>query len=214
MVIGVLIALPIVGIDITVLSVFGGAFGVGLGLGMQKVASNYVSGFAILLDRSIRPGDVVTIADRHGIVTDIKTRYTVVKSLDGTEAIIPNDTVATTTVLNHSNSGRAVAVKLPFSLVHGTDIQKALGLATACAKRQARVLREPSPASLITRLTETAIEAELVIWIADADQGSGGLKSLIFEDILREFNENNVHLAVNVAMMPPNSRSNSAPAAS
>ena len=72
-VVGVLIALPIVGIDITVLSVFGGALGVGLGLGMQKIASNYVSGFAILLDRSIRPGDLVTIADRHGIVTDIKT---------------------------------------------------------------------------------------------------------------------------------------------
>lgn len=200
-VVGVLIALPIVGIDITVLSVFGGALGVGLGLGMQKIASNYVSGFAILLDRSIRPGDLVTIADRHGIVTDIKTRYTVVKSLDGTEAIIPNDTVATTTVLNHSNSGRAVSVKLPFSLAHGSNVAAALTLATGCGKRQTRVLVDPAPATIITKLTETAIEAELVVWIADADQGSGALKSAIFEELICVFDENKIQLARNSGAM-------------
>lgn len=200
-VIGVLIALPIVGIDVTVLSVFGGALGVGLGLGMQKIASNYVSGFAILLDRSIRPGDLVTIADRHGIVTDIKTRYTVVKSPDGTEAIIPNDTVATTTVLNHSNAGRAVLVKLPFALAHGTDVRKALALATGCGARQPRALKEPSPSSLITKLSETAIEAELGVWIADADQGSGGLKSAIYEDLLRVFDENKIQIARNMSTL-------------
>ena len=83
------------GIDITALSVFGGALGVGLGLGLQKIASNYVSGFIILLDRSIRIGDLVTVDNRHGVVKAIESRYTVIRSLDGTESIIPNDTLIT-----------------------------------------------------------------------------------------------------------------------
>ncbi|MBL8513756.1 MAG: mechanosensitive ion channel [Betaproteobacteria bacterium] len=194
-VVGVLIALPIVGIDITVLSVFGGALGVGLGLGMQKIASNYVSGFAILLDRSIRPGDLVTIADRHGIVTDIKTRYTVVKSLDGTEAIIPNDTVATTTVINHSNAGRAVAIKVPFCVPHSADLSRVMELGMQAAQRQKRVLADPKPAVNIVKLAETTVECELVVWIGDAELGFGALKSDIFSGFLQLLSENKLKLA-------------------
>ena len=107
-IIAILIALPAVGIDITVLSVFGGAVGVGLGLGLQKIAANYVSGFVILLDRSISPGALVTIDGRYGEVTKLTARYVVVKGVDGTEAIIPNETVITSVVVNHSYSDRSV----------------------------------------------------------------------------------------------------------
>ncbi|MBL8520376.1 MAG: mechanosensitive ion channel [Betaproteobacteria bacterium] len=193
-VVGILIALPIVGIDITVLSVFGGALGVGLGLGMQKIASNYVSGFAILLDRSIRPGDLVTIADRHGIVTDIKTRYTVVKSLDGTQAIIPNDTVATTTVLNHSNDTGAVAIKFPFTMRHGPSVDRALQLASQAAAKQKRVLTTPAPTAQIVKFTESTIECELLIWIGDPEIGYGRLRSDIFSDFLQLLSDNSVKL--------------------
>jgi small-conductance mechanosensitive channel len=97
-----LVVLPLIGVDLTVLSVFGGALGVGLGLGLQKIASNYLSGFIILLDRSIRLGDMITVDGHYGEVTRITTRYMVVRTLTGVEAIIPNDTLVTSTVLNHS----------------------------------------------------------------------------------------------------------------
>ncbi len=106
LVIGLLIALQAVGIDLTLLSVFGGALGVGIGLGLQKLASNYIAGFTILLDRSIRMGDMITVDGRHGIVTSVTSRYVVVRSLDGVEAIVPNETLVTTTVLNHSYTSK------------------------------------------------------------------------------------------------------------
>ena len=101
-VVGILIALPLAGIDITVLSVFGGALGVGIGFGLQKIASNYVSGFIILLDRSIHPGDILTVDGRFGKVSQLTTRYLVLQNNDGTEAIIPNEIFITSTVINHS----------------------------------------------------------------------------------------------------------------
>ena len=106
--VALLVVLPLVGIDLTVLSVFGGALGVGLGFGLQKIASNYVSGFIILLDRSIRIGDMITADNFYGRVRRITTRYVVVEALDGREAIIPNDTLITTTVLNHTHSYQKV----------------------------------------------------------------------------------------------------------
>ncbi len=111
--IGVLIALSVVGIDITVLSVFGGALGVGIGLGLQKLASNYIAGFTILLDRSVRIGDMITVDNRFGIVSKATARYVVVRSLDGIEAIVPNETMVTTTVLNHSYTSRDIKLGVP-----------------------------------------------------------------------------------------------------
>ena len=108
-----LIALQAVGIDLTLLSVFGGALGVGIGLGLQKLASNYIAGFTILIDRSIRLGDMITVDARHGVVTRVTSRYVVVRSLDGVEAIVPNETLVTTTVLNHSYTSRDVRLGLP-----------------------------------------------------------------------------------------------------
>src|SRR5664279_3275698 len=106
--VGLLIALSFVGIDLTVLSVFGGALGVGIGLGLQKLASNYIAGFTILLDRSIRVGDMITVDGRFGAVTQVTSRYVVLRSLDGVEAIVPNETMITTTVLNHSYSSKEI----------------------------------------------------------------------------------------------------------
>lgn len=104
LILAVLVALPAVGIDLTVLSVFGGALGVGIGFGLQKVASNYISGFIILLDRSVRIGDLVTVDNKYGQVSQINTRYTLLRALDGTETIVPNETLITQTVVNHSLS--------------------------------------------------------------------------------------------------------------
>ncbi len=176
-VIAILIALPLMGIDITVLSVFGGALGVGLGLGLQKIASNYVSGFVILLDRSIRPGDLVTIADRQGVVADIKARYTVLRGLDGTEAIIPNDTIISNTVLNHSYSDRVTVVRTPFTVAYTSDIDKVIALLLDTARAQPRVLQDPPASVQVRNLGDNGIELELNTWIRDAEQGQGNLRS-------------------------------------
>ena len=186
-VIAILIALPLMGIDITVLSVFGGAVGVGLGLGLHKIASNSVRGFVILLDRSIRPGDLVTIADRHGVVSDIRARYTVVRGLDGTEAIIPNDSIIGNMVLNHSYTDRTVAIKTSVSISYQSDAERAMALLRGIAIAQVRVLDTPEPTVWIKNLGDNGIELELTTWIRDAEQGQGALRSDIYLAVLRAF---------------------------
>ncbi len=112
LVVGVLVALQAIGFDLTLLTVFGGALGVGIGLGLQKLAANYIAGFTILLDHSIRLGDLITVDGRHGVVSRVTSRYVVVRSLDGVEAIVPNETLVTTTVLNHSHPAPEVRTSI------------------------------------------------------------------------------------------------------
>lgn len=187
LVVAVLIALSLAGIDLTVLSVFGGALGVGLGFGLQKVASNYVSGFIILLDRSIRPGDVITVDNRYGTVSQLHTRYTVVKSLDGTEAIIPNDTLMTTTVINHSYTDRRVLVNMALQVAYSSPLDDVLPMLVAAASGAPRVLKDPAPNSVIKAFGDNGIDLELSFWIADPENGQGQLKSDIFRSIWRSF---------------------------
>ena len=193
--IAVLIALPIVGIDITVLSVFGGAVGVGLGLGLQKIASNYVSGFVLLLDHSIRPGDLVTIDNRYGVVTDIKARYTVLRSLDGTESIIPNDYIVTNTLTNHSYADKSISVKCHITITHAAPVTDALTIFSDVAKTQARVSAEPPPAALVRQITDVGIELELTVWISDPEQGQAALRSDILCATLAQFRAADIELA-------------------
>lgn len=193
-VLAILIALPLMGIDLTVLSVFGGALGVGLGLGLQKIASNYVSGFVILLDRSIRPGDLVTITDRHGVVIDIKARYTVLKGLDGTESIIPNDSIISNTVLNHSYSDKVAAVKTSVTVSYQSDVDKVMAILLAAGRRQPRVLAKPAPGVMMKNLGDNGIEFELTTWISDAEQGQGSLRSSILLEVWRAFQAENIEV--------------------
>ncbi|MCY7387983.1 MAG: mechanosensitive ion channel, partial [Burkholderiales bacterium] len=190
----ILIALPLLGIDITALSVFGGALGVGLGLGMQKIASNYVSGFVILLDRSIRPGDLVTISERHGVVSDIRARYTVVRGLDGTEAIIPNDCIINNMVLNHSYTDRVVSVKTSVSISYQSDTERAMVLLRQAGIAQARVLDVPAPSVWIKNLGDNGIELEMTTWIRDAEEGQGSLRSGILLDVLLAFRKEGIEI--------------------
>lgn len=187
LIVAFLIALTVLGIPLTLLSVFGGALGVGLGFGLQKIASNYVSGFIILLDRSIRMGDLLTVENRHGTVKGIHSRYTVLKSLDGTEAIIPNDTLITTIVVNHTHSDRLALVKTSVTVSYDSDIERARIILLAGAASQARVEKIPEPSALIRQLGDNGVELELSVWIRDPDQGEGGLRSDMLGYILEQF---------------------------
>jgi small-conductance mechanosensitive channel len=190
----VLVVLPLMGVDLTVLSVFGGALGVGLGLGLQKIASNYLSGFIILLDRSIRLGDMITVDGQHGEVTRITTRYAVVRAPTGIEAIIPNDTLVTTTVLNHSYSDRRVRLAVRVQVGYRTDIPAALAMLADLAGRHPRVLGEPAPGALVLGLADSGIDLELGFWIEDPERGNLNVRSDLNVAILEAFREKGIEI--------------------
>src|SRR5205814_5292642 len=148
LVVAVLIALQAIGFDLSVLSVVGGALGVGIGLGLQKLASNYIAGFTILMDRSIRLGDMVTVDGRYGVVSKVTSRYVVVRSLDGVEAIVPNETLVITTVLNHSYSNKEIKIGLPIQISYDSDLELAIKLMEQVALGEPRTLRAASTAPL------------------------------------------------------------------
>lgn len=193
-VVAVLIALPIVGIDITVLSVFGGALGVGLGFGLQKVAANYLSGFTILLDRSVSPGDLVTIDGFYGEVTKLTARCIVVRGMDGTEAIIPNETVITSTVINHSYSNRRVLMRIPVQISYGSNLQTALKLMIGAAQSHPRILKDPAPAALVSAFGDNGINLELMSWIEDPEHGKLNLQSEINLALYESFLANGIEI--------------------
>jgi small-conductance mechanosensitive channel len=185
--VAVLIALPLVGIDITALSVFSGALGVGLGFGLQKVAANYVSGFIVLLDRSLKIGDVVTITNIRGEVKAIEARYTVLRALDGNEAIIPNETLIAQNVIHHTYSDPKVTVNFNVAISYDSDVDAACRLLEEVAGRHPRLVDEPAPAARVTKLADSGIELELTAWIKDPGTGEGDLRSGVLRDILRTF---------------------------
>lgn len=190
----VLVVLPLMGVDLTVLSVFGGALGVGLGLGLQKIASNYLSGFIILLDRSIRLGDMITADNHYGEVTRITTRYVVVRSLTGVEAIIPNDTLVTTTVLNHSYSDKRVRLAVRVQVAYRTDMAEVLRILTEVARRHRRVLPDPGPTAQVVQLADSGVDVELGFWIEDPERGSQNVRSDVSVDLLAEFKARGIEI--------------------
>ncbi len=192
--VAILIALPAVGIDLTVLSVFGGAIGVGLGFGLQKIAANYVSGFIVLLDRSIRLGDLVTADNFTGEVKSMSTRFTVLRGLDGREAIIPNEALITSTVINHSFTSRDLRAAVQVQVAYSADVEKALRLLEEIARAQPRVLAEPPPGALVTGLAESGVNLEIGFWIGDPERGIGGVRSEISRQILAAFRREGIEI--------------------
>lgn len=192
--IAVLMALSLVGIDLTVLSVFGGALGVGLGLGLQRIASNYVSGFIILLDRSLSIGNMITVDKFYGAVSQINARYTVIKALDGTETIVPNEMLVATPVVNHSYSNTTVQVVVKLSIAYSADVDRALQILVEAATAQARVLTDPAPAAFITGLGADGIDLQIGFWIRDPEAGSLPIRSEIARGVLKRFREEGIEI--------------------
>jgi small-conductance mechanosensitive channel len=189
-----LIALSAVGLDITLLSVFGGALGVGLGFGLQRIASNYVSGFILLLDKSMHIGDVITVDSHYGVVSDLRTRYLVLRKLDGTEVIIPNESLIINSVVNHSFSEHKARVQMPVQISYDSPLEIAMKLILDIAVQHTRVLKTPEPAVLIKGFGESGIDLTLSIWIPDPEEGSAVLQSEIYLEVWRVFQENNISI--------------------
>lgn len=183
----VLVALEAVGIDLTTLTVFGGAVGVGLGFGLQRIASNFISGFIVLFDRSIRPGDVITIGDKFGWVQELHARYVVVRDRDGVERLIPNETLITNEVINWSYSDPNVRLKIPVSISYDNDPEQAMALMLEAARTTPRVLAEPAPAARLMSFGDSGVDLELRVWITDPQQGVTNVHSDVNLAIWRLF---------------------------
>lgn len=193
--VAVLISLSLVGIDITTLSVFGGALGVGLGFGLQKIASNYVSGFIILLDRSIRLGDVIAIdAATSGVVTQITTRYTVLRGLGGTEYLIPNEQFVASVVQNQSYTNTQVFLKTAVQVGYASDVEQAMKILEEAAAAHPRVLQDKRPRAYLTGFADSGINLEVGFWIADPEEGSGALRSDINLAIWKRFKAEGIEI--------------------
>ena len=191
-VIAILTSLALVGIDMTALSVFTGALGVGLGLGLQKIASNYVSGFIILLDRSIRIGNIVQVGSDSGEVTQITTRYTVLKHPGGTEFIVPNETLIGSTVQNQTYSNNQLRLATTIGVAYDTDLDLAQRLMIEAAAAHPRVLGSPAPKAFLTQFADSSINLELGFWIDDPEEGKGNIVSDVNFAIWRAFKEHGV----------------------
>ena len=192
-VLSVLIALPLVGIDLTVLSVFGGALGVGIGFGLQKVASNYISGFLILGDRSIRPGDRLTVNNFTGYVTKITSRFVVLRSPAGPEALIPNETFITDMVINESYTAKALHQNLNIQVSYDSDIARAMEIMIEAASHQERIdTGENPPKAYLIGFGSDGIDLRLGFWVKDPENGFLGLFSAILLEIWQRFNEEGI----------------------
>ena len=197
--IALLVALSAVGLDITLLSVFGGALGVGLGFGLQRIASNYVSGFIILLDKSMQIGDVIAVDKHYGVVQDMRARYMVLAKLDGTHVIIPNESLITTAVVNHSLTEHKGRVQIDFAINVESPLELTLQLMQNIAKQHPRILETPMPAARIKGFSEHGVELSLTVWVADPENGALGLQSDLYMDVWRVFSKNNISLAKTIA---------------
>ena len=178
--VALLIGLNAVGIDLTALTVFSGAIGVGLGFGLQKIVSNFVSGIILLAERSIKPGDVIKVGDTYGLVASLGGRYTTLRGRDGKEYLIPNETLITNQVVNWSYTNTFVRLDLSFGVAYGSDLRLVRRLAIEAAKEVPRVQASPEPVCHVTEFGDNSVNLVLRFWIADPANGVISVKSEIF----------------------------------
>ena len=192
--VGLLLSLSMVGIDLTALSVLGGAVGVGIGLGLQKLASNYVSGFVILTERSMRIGDFVRLDNFEGRITDIKTRYTVIRSGSGRESIVPNEMLVTNRVENLTLSDTLISQQTLISVGYDSDATLVSRLLVDAALAQTRVMAEPAPIAALTAFGVNGLDFTLNYWITDPENGQLNIRSEVNVAILNALRSHNIDI--------------------
>jgi small-conductance mechanosensitive channel len=199
----ILIGLNAAGVDLTALTVLTGAVGLGLGFGLQSIAANFVSGFVLLMDRSIKPGDVISLSGQSGTSTEsfgwvqeLRGRYVVVRDRDGVETLVPNQNLITNPVINWSYSDRRVRLRLPVIVSYDDDPEEALQMLLAACEGQRRVLREPAPVSRLMHFGDSGIELELRFWISDPQEGVNNVRSEVNRAIWRLFKERGITIPV------------------
>jgi small-conductance mechanosensitive channel len=199
----ILIGLNAAGVDLTALTVLTGAVGLGLGFGLQSIAANFVSGFVLLMDRSIKPGDVISLSgqagtstENFGWVQELRGRYVVVRDRDGVEMLVPNQQLISNAVINWSYTDPRIRLKLPIRISYRDDPELALKILLIACEGQARVLREPAPVSRLMHFSDSGIELELRFWISDPQEGVNNVRSEVNRAIWRLFKENQITIPI------------------
>jgi small-conductance mechanosensitive channel len=192
--VGLLLGLSAVGIDLTALSVLGGAIGVGVGLGLQKLAASYVSGFVMLAERSVRIGDSVRIDNFEGRITDIKARYTIVRALSGRESVVPNEMFIGNRIENLSLTDPKVLQQCMVSVGYDSDVELVMRLLMQAASAQPRVLADPAPAVHLSNFGTDGLEFTLNYWILDPENGQSNLRSAVNLVVLQSFREHGIEI--------------------
>ncbi len=200
---GVLLGVNAAGVDLTALTVLTGAVGLGLGFGLQSIASNFVSGFVLLMDKSIKPGDVISFTGMPGTSTEsfgwvqaLRGRFVVVRDRDGVETLVPNQNLITSPVINWSYSDRKVRLKLPVRISYRDDPECALDLLTRAVEGNPRVLHEPAPVSRLMQFSDHGMDLELRFWIADPEAGVNNVRSDVNRAIWRLFRDSGITIPV------------------
>ncbi len=189
-----LISVQAVGLDLSVLAFFGGAVGLGIGFGLQKIIGNLVSGVILLVDKSIKPGDVVAVGGTYGWVKTLGGRYVSVITRDGVEHLIPNETLITERVENWTHSDRNVRLKIPIGVHYNADLHQAIELCIEAAAEHSRVLQRPPPRCLLKGFGDNAVDLEIRLWINDANEGVSNLKSAVMLSVWDKFQANDIEI--------------------
>jgi small-conductance mechanosensitive channel len=199
----ILLGLNAAGVDLTALTVLTGAIGLGLGFGLQAIAANFVSGFVLLMDRSIKPGDVISLSgqagtstENFGWVQELRGRYVVVRDRDGVEMLVPNQQLISNAVINWSYTDPRIRLKLPIRISYHDDPELALQILISACEGQSRVLREPPPVSRLMHFSDSGIELELRFWISDPQEGVNNVRSEVNRAIWRLFKQHGITIPV------------------
>ena len=188
----ILIALHSAGIELATLAVFGGALGVGIGFGLQKVVSNFISGIILLLDKSIKPGDVIEIGDVYGYISKLQSRYVSVVIRDGSEHLIPNEDLITQKVVNWSFSNTKIRLDVPIGISYDSDPHEAIKLILSSIKDVPRILPDPEYRCLLKGFGDSSVDLELRFWINDPENGVDNIRSEVLLNVWDIFKENNI----------------------
>lgn len=192
--VGIYVLLPTLGINLTALSVFGGAIGVGLGFGLQKIASNFLSGFIILLDKSVKIGDRIIINDTTGVITQITTRYAVMQAFDGSEIIIPNERFITDTIINQTHSQNDISVEFLVSVGYTSDLNLAINTINECVAAIENIRQDKAPSVYIKNLGASGIDIFVRVWPCDSLNESNLVRNKLNIMIVEKFREKNIEI--------------------
>ena len=204
----VVMGLDAVGIDLTAFAVFSGAVGLGIGFGLQKVFSNLISGLILLMDRSVKPGDVIAISDTYGWINALGARCVSVITRDGTEHLIPNEELISQRVENWSYTDRLIRLRMPIGVDYESNVRQAIGLATEAALKVNRVLQKPGPVCQLKAFGDNSVDLELRVWLNDPQNGLGNVRSEVLLNVWDSFNENGIAFPypqrdVHIRSLPP-----------
>ncbi len=184
------------GIDLTTFAVFGGAFGLAIGFGLQKTVGNLIAGIILLMDRSIKPGDVIAVGDSFGWVNKIGVRAVSVITRDGKEHLIPNEILMTQEVENWSYSDRNVRIRIPVGIAYDSDVDLAEELMLRAATESPRVLSDPKPIVWMTGFGDYALEHEIRLWISDPEGGMGNVRGDVLKRLWELFRDHGIEIPV------------------